>query len=498
MIVQPDGMILVAGNFTTIGGQARNSIARLDSVTGLADSFDPNANSYLSSIALQADNKILVGGNFTAIGGQIRAHIARLNAKTGLADSFNPQANFGVHTIALQADGKILVGGGFTNIGGQARQSMARLDAATGLADSFNPSANNFVSSIAVQADGKILAGGYFSGANSIGGATRNRIARLDPTTGLADSFDPNADSIVLALALQADGKVLTGGIFTSVGGQGRRAFARLSNNTAGLQELMVTPTAITWTRAGSSPQLARVTFEDSSDGTNFHFLGNGTASGSEWTVTGLNLPPQQNIYIRARGFYRSGAENGSDGITESVRNVFLTATPLQVAAAVSRKIHGSAGAFDIPLPLTGNPGVECRSSGGAHTLVVTFSNNVVSGNASVTTGIGTISGGPSFSGNTMIVNLAGVADVQGITVALSNVTDSSNQVLPDTAVSMNVLAGDTNGNKVVTGTDVGQTKAQASLPVTSANFRQDVTVNGTINASDVGLVKARAGQFVP
>ncbi len=48
------------------------------------------------------------------------------------------------------------------------------------------------VHSIAVQADGKILAGGGFS---SIGGQTRNHIARLDPTTGLADSFDPNANS---------------------------------------------------------------------------------------------------------------------------------------------------------------------------------------------------------------------------------------------------------------------------------------------------------------
>ena len=34
--------------------------------------------------------------------------------------------------------------------------------------------------------------------------------------------------------------------------------------------------------------------------------LGNGTAAGSNWTLTGLNLPTGQNIYIRARGYYRS------------------------------------------------------------------------------------------------------------------------------------------------------------------------------------------------
>ena len=59
-------------------------------------------------------------------------------------------------------DGKILVGGAFTSIGGQTRNRIARLDATTGLADPFDPNANDFVLSIAVQADGKILAGGSF------------------------------------------------------------------------------------------------------------------------------------------------------------------------------------------------------------------------------------------------------------------------------------------------------------------------------------------------
>ncbi len=66
------------------------------------------------SIAVQADGKILVGGDFTSIGGQTRNRIARLDATTGLADSFDPNANSRVHSIAVQADGKILAGGDFT------------------------------------------------------------------------------------------------------------------------------------------------------------------------------------------------------------------------------------------------------------------------------------------------------------------------------------------------------------------------------------------------
>jgi uncharacterized delta-60 repeat protein len=317
--VQADGKILVGGAFISIGGAARNRIARLDA-TGFADSFNPNANSNVFSIAVQADGRILAGGDFISIGGAARNYIARLDA-SAMADSFNPNANDFVYAIAIQPDGRILAGGNFTSVGGAARNGIARLDA-TGIADSFNPNANSSVLSIAVQADGKILAGGEFT---SIDGLTRNRIARLDATTGAADSFNPNANNTVFAIVVQAGGKVLVGGAFANIGGQVRNFLARLSNdNTAALQNLTVSQTTITWARAGSSPQLSRITFEYSTDNVNYTFLGNGSTSGSNWTLTGLSLPSGQNIYVRARGYYRSGYFNGSESITESVRNAFL------------------------------------------------------------------------------------------------------------------------------------------------------------------------------
>jgi outer membrane protein assembly factor BamB len=168
----------------------------------------------------------------------------------------------------------------------------------------------------------------------------------------------------------------------------------------------------------------------------------------------------------------------------------------LQLTLAVSRKTHGAAGAFDIPLPLSGSLGVECRTGGatGDYTQVFTFTNNVTSGNASVTSGIGSVSGMPTFSGNTMTVNLTGVANVQTLTVTLTGVTDEFSQVLPDTPASVNMLIGDTNGNGVVNATDVAQTKAQVGQPVTSSNFRTDVNASGIINATDVAIVKAHSG----
>jgi beta-propeller uncharacterized protein DUF5122 len=93
------------------------------SFTRLA-SFDPNADSWVYSIAVQADGKVLAGGNFINVGGQPRNYIARLDATTGLPDSFNPSADWIVWSIAVQADSKILVGGQFTSIAGRCEVAL--------------------------------------------------------------------------------------------------------------------------------------------------------------------------------------------------------------------------------------------------------------------------------------------------------------------------------------------------------------------------------------
>ncbi len=217
------------------------------------------------------------------------------------------------------------MGGVFNNVGGQPRNRIARLDATSALPDSFNPNATGAVHTIGLQADGKVLAGGFF---NNVGGQPRNRIARLDGMTGLADSFNPNPGDFLDSIAIQADGKILVGGEFGAIGGQARGAFARLTNDTAALQNLAVTQDTITWTRAGSSPQFSRVTFESSNDNINYTLLGNGIASGSNWILTGLNLSTGTNLYIRARGHYHGGWQNGSESINQTVRNAFLSGPP--------------------------------------------------------------------------------------------------------------------------------------------------------------------------
>jgi hypothetical protein len=179
--------------------------------------------------------------------------------------------------------------------------------------------------------------------------------------------------------------------------------------------------------------------------------------------------------------------------------------------SAASWKSHGDAGSFPINLPLTGAPGIECRSGGpnGDYQLIVTFSQPITFSSAAVTSGIGQVTGasliGNSYSrqpnqahgpsGTQVAINLTGVTNVQVITVGLFDVADGTHT--GDVGIRMAVLVGDTTNNRKVNGSDISQTKSQSGQVVTADNFRTDVTADGHINTSDISLVKSKSGTTV-
>jgi hypothetical protein len=178
--------------------------------------------------------------------------------------------------------------------------------------------------------------------------------------------------------------------------------------------------------------------------------------------------------------------------------------TPI-VQSAVSRKTHGNAGTFDVNLPLSGTPGIECRRGGATndYTIVVTFLANVsVSGNpqATITSGEGRIGSGGAgnggavvTSGNIVTIPLTNIANAQSISVTLNNVNGSTNVTMP-----MRILIGDVNGNGSVNATDVTQTKINSGQTTDATNFRSDVNASSAINASDVSMVKSMVGTAAP
>jgi arylsulfate sulfotransferase len=162
---------------------------------------------------------------------------------------------------------------------------------------------------------------------------------------------------------------------------------------------------------------------------------------------------------------------------------------------AISRKVHGSAGTFDIDLPLTGTPGVECRSGpSGNYRMIISFAVPVTFTSASVDPGTGgtaQLATAPTISGNQVTVNLTNVSNAQTVRVNLTGVSDGINS--GDVHVLMGVLIGDVNGSGVVTSGDSNLCKAQALQPVTSANFRCDVNASGAITTGDLNIIKQNA-----
>lgn len=162
--------------------------------------------------------------------------------------------------------------------------------------------------------------------------------------------------------------------------------------------------------------------------------------------------------------------------------------------SAVSRKAHGGP-TFDINLPQTGNVGIECRNTAGNHTLIVTFPTAVTISGAQVITGTGMV-GSAVAAGAEVTVNLTGVTNAQRLTVLINNVNDGTNT--GNVAITLGILAGDTNGNGSVNAGDTSQTKAQIGNPISAANFRNDVNASGGISASDVSAVKGNSGTALP
>ena len=153
---------------------------------------------------------------------------------------------------------------------------------------------------------------------------------------------------------------------------------------------------------------------------------------------------------------------------------------PPQPTSVVSRKTHGTAGTFDINLPLAGNAGIECRSGGASsdHQVVLTFLNPVTLSSATVTPqpGMsGNMAGAPGISpdGRTVTISLTNVTDAQTIAITLSGVSNGTST--SDVTVPMSLLVGDTNGDRVVNSGDVLQTRNRSGGAASSTNFHSDV-----------------------
>jgi uncharacterized delta-60 repeat protein len=249
--VQSNGKILFGGLFTAFDGERINRIARFNADDTLDTSFasGTGADQIIYTVNLQSDNKIVISGDFTSYNGTTRRRVARLNSDGSIDTSFDPgtSANGTILDSIVQPDGKIIIAGIFSTYAGVSRSSIARVNVDGSLDTGFDPGtgAGGFfdtINSIALQSDGKIIIGGMFTSFN---GTNRGRVARLNADGSLDTGFDSStgAPSTVYAVQVQSDGKILIGGDFLSYNGVNRNRFARI--NTDGSIDAAFAPVTV-------------------------------------------------------------------------------------------------------------------------------------------------------------------------------------------------------------------------------------------------------------
>lgn len=239
------GGIFVGGEFTTIAGQARQRLARVTTATTSATltAFSANVNGRITAFALDsadadpANHRLYVAGEYSSIGGQPRERLARLAADSGAVDgAWTPNPNGDVFAVVLSGgnSGRLVAGGPFSRIGGLDARGIARLLDANGgkdIAFAANAVQAGIILSLRTMADGSTFLGGIFDAVRNAGDPVFEtgfaNLLRLDANGELDVGWKPQVNGSIRTM--RADGSsLLLGGGFVSVDAQPRDRLARM------------------------------------------------------------------------------------------------------------------------------------------------------------------------------------------------------------------------------------------------------------------------------
>jgi hypothetical protein len=283
--VAPDGAtVYIAGDFTTLSGQARPGVGAFVSDAGgnrlspwapavgtvSALGTAPDGRIYVGStgglaavdggggviwnaasagggvkeLAVSKDGAtVWLGGDFKSVGGQARNKLAAVHSEGSVDPAFDPGPSGGavVSALTLSEDNtRVYFGGTFDHVRDEVRNNLAAVDASSGALTSWNPNATGTVSSLTASGS-LVYAGGDFS---NLGATPRSYLGAIDLTPGAsfgaALPFAPKLENlgmgagaglppVVQAIDVAPDGsRLFIGGNFDHINGVERKNFAAL------------------------------------------------------------------------------------------------------------------------------------------------------------------------------------------------------------------------------------------------------------------------------
>ena len=220
-----------------------------------------------------------------------------------------------------------------------------------------------------------------------------------------------------------------------------------------------------------------------------------GSALYSPITVNGLSNGIAYTCSVTATNIVGASVASAASAVVTPSPSVSLA-----LVSVVSRKTHGVAGDFELPIdtaqPITGAVTVEPRMIGGGHSVVFKFNSSVnVPGAVSVRDEANaTVNASSVATGADVVVTVPVIADNKKVTITITGVNGGLNT----SPAAIGFLIGDINNSRSVTTADVAGVKARAGLATTQLNFKHDVNLSGTVTAADISITKARLGLLLP
>jgi hypothetical protein len=175
---------------------------------------------------------------------------------------------------------------------------------------------------------------------------------------------------------------------------------------------------------------------------------------------------------------------------------------PPAIVSAVSRKVHGERGAFDVDIL----PGTSTEPRiGGSTQVVVVFDRLIAAADGSLNVGSEVVvSSGivatAAITGDTLTIDMSGATNLSCLRVTLSGIAcnDPSpaqpSGVMASTRLQVRQIYADVNNDGQVASGDITQVKAVSGQAANSANFRRDVNADGQVASGDITVTKSRSG----
>ena len=246
--IQNDSKIIISGSFNIINGSTIYGIARLNLDGSLDNSFNLNLpqGTGIRDFGFQSNGKLIVSGEYLNSGGSVALLFARYNTNNTKDLNFNlggSNASSNIADIDISSDDKIMISGWFLSFNNSQALCLARLNSNGTLDttfDSYNlPENGSWFSIFDVKClnDGKYIINGSF---NFYNGQSSNKIAKLNHNGTIDNTFNvgTGANDIIWETEIQADGKILIGGDFTTFNNINKNRIARLGNTILSISEI--------------------------------------------------------------------------------------------------------------------------------------------------------------------------------------------------------------------------------------------------------------------